>query len=146
MFCLFAKSNERTQFHSLKCGILQGFPALRKATTVCAKLRFFYITNQVLTNPLLFLSLFQVDEQMVTVYNSQTKVICPISLLVKAYGVYTINKMIHAYLQIWNFPSCAPLHISRVSAVNKEKCHTDLHVHVLVYHSLYSITLKDFSN
>ena len=59
---------------------------------------FFYITNQVLTNPLLFLSLFQVDEQMVTVYNSQTKVICPISLLVKAYGVYTINKMIHAYL------------------------------------------------
>ena len=47
---------------------------------------FFYITNQVLTNHLLFLSLFQVDEQMVTVYNSQTKVICPISLLVKAYG------------------------------------------------------------
>ena len=41
MFCLFAKSNERTQFYSLKCGILQGFPALRKATTVCAKLRFF---------------------------------------------------------------------------------------------------------
>ena len=99
MFCLFAKSNERTQFYSLKYGILQGFPALRKATTVCAKLRFFfYITNQVLINHLLFLSLFQVDEQMVTVYNSQTKVICPISLLVKAYGVYIINKMIHAYL------------------------------------------------
>ena len=44
MFCLLAKSNERTQFYSLKCGILQGFPALRKATTVCAKLRFFFIS------------------------------------------------------------------------------------------------------
>ena len=41
MFCLFAKINERTQFYFIKCGILQGFPALRKATTVCAKLRFF---------------------------------------------------------------------------------------------------------
>ena len=98
MFFLFAKSNERTQFYSLKCGILQGFPALRKATTVCAKLRFFLHHQQALTNHLPFLPLCQVDEQMITVYNSQTKVICPISLLVKAYGVYTINKMIHAYL------------------------------------------------
>ena len=65
---------------------------------MCKITIFFYITNQVLTNHLLFLSLFQVDEQMVIVYNSQTKFICPISLLVKAYGVYTINKMIHAYL------------------------------------------------
>ena len=41
MFCFFAKINERTQFYFIKCGILQGFPALRKATTVCAKLGFF---------------------------------------------------------------------------------------------------------